>query len=179
LADHEFYIGNYYYKHGNFQAASVRFQGLTEKFPKISGEDRALFLLGKSYLELDQSGKAAEVFTRIVNEYPNSSYSKEAKAILDKGVKEKAISLRKTKTKASKREDEKEAAESKRTYWVKFEEEKRQPVPFAPSRPPTGESVKPIPPEEEPGKLEDRRLRNQCGRNGLTLSLSLGRRNSG
>jgi lipopolysaccharide transport protein LptA len=149
LADHEFYIGNYYYKHGKFQAASVRFQGLIEKFPKMPEEDKTLFLLGKSYLELDQSEKAAEAFTKIVNEYPKSSHCKEAKAILDKGIKEKVISLRKTKTKESKKKEGKVEAESDRVYLVKYEEERRQSVPLAPSLPVASESVKPIPPKEE------------------------------
>ena len=153
LADHEFYIGNYYYKHGKFQAASVRFQGLIEKFPKMPEEDKTLFLLGKSYLELDQSEKAAEAFTKIVNEYPKSSHYKEAKAILDKGIKEKVISLRKTKTKESKKKEGKVEAESDRVYLVKYEEERRQSVPLAPSLPVTSESVKPIPPKEEVKKI--------------------------
>jgi outer membrane protein assembly factor BamD len=153
LADHEFYIGNYYYKHGKFQAASVRFEGLIEKFPKMPEEDKTLFLLGKSYLELDQSEKAAEAFTKIVNEYPKSSHYKEAKAILDKGIKEKAISLRKTKTKESKKKEGKVEAESDRVYLVKYEEERRQSVPLAPSLPVTSESVKPIPPKEEVKKI--------------------------
>jgi outer membrane protein assembly factor BamD len=153
LADHEFYIGNYYYKHGKFQAASVRFEGLIEKFPKMPEEDKTLFLLGKSYLELDQSEKAAEAFTKIVNEYPKSSHYKEAKAILDKGIKEKAISLRKTKTKESKKKEGKIEAESDRVYLVKYEEERRQSVPLAPSLLVTSESVKPIPPKEEVKKI--------------------------
>jgi outer membrane protein assembly factor BamD len=150
LADHEFYIGNYYYKHGKFKAALVRFQGLIENFPKMPEEDKTLFLLGKSYLELDQWEKATEPFTKIVNEYPKSSYYKEAKAILDQGVKEKAV--QKTKTKESKKA-EKAEAEPDRVYLVKFEEERRQPVSLASSLPVTSESVKPIPPEEEVRKM--------------------------
>jgi outer membrane protein assembly factor BamD len=149
LADHEFYIGNYYYKSGKFKAASARFQGLIEKFPKMPEEDKTLFLLGKSYLELDQGEKATEALNKIVNEYPKSSHYKEAKAILDQGIKEKAIPLRKTKTKESKEKEEKAEVEPDRVYLVKFEEERRQSVSLAPSLPVTSESVKPIPPKEE------------------------------
>jgi len=148
LADHEFYIGNYYYKHGKFQAASVRFQGLIEKFPKMPEEDKTLFLLGKSYLELDQWEKATEPFTKIVNEYPKSSHYKEAKAILDQGVKEK-VSLRKTKAKESKKKDEKLEAELDRVVLVKFEEEGRQPVSHSAPLHVTSGSVKPTLPKEE------------------------------
>src|SRR4030043_2445353 len=85
LADHEFYIGNFYYKQGKFQAAATRFEGLLEKFPKDPDEDKTLYFLGKSYLELEQWEKAEDTFTRILTEYPKSSYHKEAKTILDQG----------------------------------------------------------------------------------------------
>ncbi len=149
LADHEFYIGNFYYKNGKFMAASVRFQGLIDKFPKMPEEDNILFLLGKSYLQLDQGEKATEAFNKIVNEYPKSSYYREAKAILDQGINEKANPLLKTKTKGSKKMEEKAEAEPDRVYLVKFDEERRQTVSFASSPPVTSEPVKPIPPREE------------------------------
>jgi lipopolysaccharide export system protein LptA len=116
-------------------------------------EDKTLFLLGKSYLELDQGEKAREVLNKIVNEYPKSSHYKEAKAILDQGIKEKAIPLRKTKTKESKEKEEKAEVEPDRVYLVKFEEERRQSVSLAPSLPVTSESVKPIPLKEEVRKV--------------------------
>ncbi len=147
LADHEFYIGNYYYKNEKFKAASGRFQGLIDKFPKMPEEDKTLFLLGKSYLELDQGEKATEAFNRIVNEYPESPYYEEAKAILDQGLNEGAIPLRKTKIKESKKMGEK--AEPDRVYLVKFDDERRQVVSLAPSLPVTREPVKPIFSKEE------------------------------
>ena len=131
LADHEFYIANYYYVRGNFEAASVRLRGLIEKFPKMPGEDRTLFFLGKSYLGLDQWEKAIDPFSRIVDEYPESSHYKEAKAILDKGSNGKLTSLHKTKTKGSKKKVEKVEAEPDRIVLVKFEEEGRQPIPLS------------------------------------------------
>jgi len=151
LADHEFYIGNYYYRNGKFKAASVRFQGLTEKFPKMPEEDRTLFLLGKSYMEIDQWGKATEAFKRIVDEYPKSSHYKEAKAMLDRGVQEKATSLRKAKE--SKKKDERFLAEAESVYLIKFEEEKRQSVSFTPSPPITKERVGRIPLKQEIEKM--------------------------
>jgi outer membrane protein assembly factor BamD len=128
LADHEFYIGNFYYKHGKYQAAAARFEGLLEKFPKRPEEDKTLYLLGKSCLELDQWEKAREAFNKIVTEYPKSSYYKEAKAIIDEGVIEKKVSLRKAKAKKSKKKDETAEAEPDRVLLIKFEEETRQPV---------------------------------------------------
>jgi outer membrane protein assembly factor BamD len=133
LADHEFYIGNFYYKNGKYQAAASRFEGRLEKFPKRADEDKALYLLGKSYLELEQWEKARVVFTRIVNEYPKSSYYKESKSILDQGRKEKAA-IRKVKVKESKQKPGVLEGESDKIFLVKFDEEKRQPVPFKEER---------------------------------------------
>jgi outer membrane protein assembly factor BamD len=126
LADHEFYIGNFYYKHGKFQAAAVRFQGLLEKFPKGHEEDRTLYFLGKSYVELDRLEKAREVFTKIVNEYPRSLHYKEAKLILDKGMTEKKVSLRNTKESKQKGEVIEEERDS--IVLATFEGEGRQPI---------------------------------------------------
>ncbi len=153
LADHEFYIGNYYYKNGKFKAASVRFQGLIEKFPKMPEEDKTLFFLGKSYLELDQGKKAIETLNRIVNEYPKSSYYREARGILDQGLNEKANPLLKTKTRESKKREKNVKAEPDRVYLAKFDEEGRQAVSLSSSPPVTGESVKPIPPKEEDARV--------------------------
>jgi outer membrane protein assembly factor BamD len=162
LADHEFYIGNFYYKQGRFQAAASRFEGLLEKFQKNPGEDETLYLLGKSYLELDQWKKAEAAFMKIVTEYPQSTHYKTARGILDKGMTEKKVSLRKTKTKESKKKSESAEAESEKVASVKFEEEGKQPIPLKEEKkvetrkegerlaslPVTSESVKPIPPKE-------------------------------
>jgi outer membrane protein assembly factor BamD len=152
MADHEFYIGNFYYKQGKFQAAIWRFEGLLEKFPKDPKEDKILYLLGKSYFELEQWEKAELVFTKIITEYPESSYSKEARAILEKDLTEKKVSLHKTKE--SKKKGEVLGVESENIPLVKFEEEGREPISLKEEKkvgiPPSVEAkkVEPLPAEE-------------------------------
>jgi outer membrane protein assembly factor BamD len=153
LADHEFYIGNFYYKKGKFQAAASRFEGLLERFPKNPEEDNILYILGKSYLELDHWEKAQIAFMKIVTEYPKSPHYKEAKAILDRGMTEKKASLRKAKTKGSQKRGEIAEAEPDRVALAKFEEEGKQSVSLTPPTPVTSESVKPILPKEETGRI--------------------------
>jgi outer membrane protein assembly factor BamD len=126
LADHEFYIGNFYYKHGRFEAAASRFEGLLEKFPRVSEEDKTLYLLGKSYIELDQWKKAELAFYKIVAEYPKSPHSGEAKEILGKGLAEMEASHRKI-TEVNKK-DESSGVEPGKIALVKFEEEGKRPV---------------------------------------------------
>jgi outer membrane protein assembly factor BamD len=161
LADHEFYIGNFYYKHGRFEAAAPRFEGLLEKFPKVPEEDKTLYLLGKSYIELDQWKKAELAFYKIVTEYPKSPHTQEAKEILDKGLAEGEGSHRKTK--AAKKKNEGAAIEPDQMTLIKFEEEGKQPVSLeeekkidlrkegerSTSRAVMGEPVKPISPKDE------------------------------
>jgi outer membrane protein assembly factor BamD len=138
LADHEFYVGNYYYKHGNFRAASLRFQDLLEKFPKMHQEDKTLFLLGKCYVELDQGEKARDAFIKIVKEYPRSSYYEEAKRSLEQNVNAK-------KVKEPKKKNEATGVGSDVAPLVKFEEERRQSVPFDSPIPMTSKSIQPNP----------------------------------
>ncbi len=126
LADHEFYVGNFYYKHGKFEAAASRFEGLLEKFSKAPEEDKTLYLLGKSYIKLDQWKKAEAAFRKIVTEYPKSPHYKEAKEIVDKDLKEMEVSHRKTE--ASNKEDARAATEADKIPLVKFEEERKQPL---------------------------------------------------
>jgi len=166
LADHEFYVGNFYFKQGRFEAAAWRLEGLLEKFPKDSKEDEAFYLLGKSYLKLDEWEKAEVAFMKIVTEYPKSPHYKEARAILGEGLTERKASLRKAKE--SKKKDEATAIEPDRISWVKYEEEGKQPVSLNEKKkdvlrkedegrtplPITDGSVKAIPPKKEEAKTE-------------------------
>ena len=151
LADHEFYIGRFYYKQGRFQSAVWRFEEVLMKFPKDPDEDKTLYFLGKSYLELEQWDKAEAAFFKIVTEYPQSLHRVEAKAILDKGLTEKKASRRKAKAKESEKKKEVAGKEPDRIALVKFEEEGKRPVSLnedqkkAASSPFPSESVKEVP----------------------------------
>jgi outer membrane protein assembly factor BamD len=143
MIDHEFYIGNYYYKKGKFEAAASRFERLLEQFPKGPEEDKTLYFLGKSYLELDQWQKAELAFMKIVTEYPKGPHYKEAKAILDKGLTGTKVSLHKTNTKESKGKRETTETEHDKVFLIRFEEEGKQPVPLREEKKVESEKVGP------------------------------------
>jgi len=151
LADHEFYIGEYYYNNGKFLAASRRFEAFLEHFPKSDREDRALFLLEKSYLELDQTEKAEGVYARLITEYPNTSYAKEAKAILDQNIKSKERSAQKGKALELTETDRVNVAV------VKFDEEGRKPLSLTEERKPPlkSEAKSEAKPEPKPQTKQD------------------------
>jgi outer membrane protein assembly factor BamD len=119
LADHEFYVGNYYYKEKNYGAASYRFQQLLANFPKMTNEDDVLFLLGKSYLELEQDDKARDVLSRIVTDYPQSFRFREAKGLLEQTTNEKKVRKKKPPE-----------LEPEIFLFTKYEEEQRQSAPL-------------------------------------------------
>ncbi len=119
LADHELYVGRYYYRKKNYEAASRRFQQLLANFPGTANEDEILLLLGSCYLELDQEARAGEVLNRLVNEYPQSASSKEAKRLLGRSAGEKKT------TKKTLPENGSDAFP-----FTKYEEEPRQSVPY-------------------------------------------------
>jgi len=164
LADHELYVGNYYYKRKQYMGAAQRFETFLDEFPDVPDQDKALFLLGKCYVELGQAENASYAFNKMVTEYPNSSYYRESKAILEGGVKMKEPAPRKgIPSKEEPGFSETMELEQDRLALVKFEEEGRQAVSLdeakksreeRPKAAPDTEPVKPATPAEktEPAK---------------------------
>jgi outer membrane protein assembly factor BamD len=74
LAEHEFVVGNFYWKREMNPAAANRLSALVDQFPLYSKADEALFEAGDSYSKMGprfrkQSG---EMFARIVRDYPTT-----------------------------------------------------------------------------------------------------------
>lgn len=155
LGEHEFHIGNYYYRQEKYQAAVSRFEQLIEKFPKWLDEDKTLLYLGKSYIELNQEAKAKETLVRLVNDYPGSPYSKEARIILSKGLKAKKTSRKAVEAKKAK--GKMPEPEPEGLVMVKYEEEGRRAISLKEEKvslPDDSEAAKPIPSQEEVKKDE-------------------------
>jgi outer membrane protein assembly factor BamD len=158
LADHELYVGNYYYKRKQYMGAAQRFETFLDEFPDVPDQDKALFLLGKCYVELGQAENASYALNKIVTEYPNSSYTRESKAILEGGVKVKEPAPRKgTPSKEEPGFSQTMELEQDRLALVKFEEEGRRAVSWdeakksreeRPKAAPGTEPVKPATPAE-------------------------------
>ena len=158
LASHELYVGNYYLKRKHYMGAAQRFENFLDEFADVPDQDKALFLLGKCYIELGQAENASYAFNKLVTEYPNSSYTRESKAILEGGVKVKEPAPRKgIPSKGEPAFPETMELQQDRLALVKFEEEGRQAVSLdearkqreeRPKAAPVTESVKPATPAE-------------------------------
>jgi outer membrane protein assembly factor BamD len=153
LAEHEFLIGDFYYRQERYQAAAPRFEGLLEKFPKWPDEDKTLLYLGKTYLGLNEEEKAKETLGRLIKEYPGSPSAREAKTILSKGLKVKKPSRKAMEAKKAKSKTPEPEPES--LVLVKYEEEGRRAVSLKEEKifPPVNrEGAKPTPSRQEEAK---------------------------
>jgi outer membrane protein assembly factor BamD len=140
LAEQEFYIGNFYYGRGDYLAAARRFGGLLEQYPDTIEEDRTLFLLGKSYFELNETEMAKKAFTRLVADFPLSSYSKEAKVILDRVIPGKELSVQNVFP-SGPPGAESTVPERIDIALIKYEEEGRQPLSLVEEKKPQREGA--------------------------------------
>jgi len=81
LAEAEYRVGSFYLQKGNLAASTNRLQALTDHYPLYSKADESLWKLGDAYSKMGPRfrDKSADAYTRIVREYPLSSYADEAR----------------------------------------------------------------------------------------------------
>ncbi|HME43357.1 MAG TPA: lipopolysaccharide transport periplasmic protein LptA [Syntrophorhabdales bacterium] len=72
LSDRELYVGEFYYRTGNFNAATIRLEYFLNKYPGAKGTDRALFTLSAAYRELADIERSQYYIQKLTSEYPNS-----------------------------------------------------------------------------------------------------------
>ena len=82
LAAHEFLIGRFYYQKKSYMAASDRFRVVLDKFPFYSRTDETLYLLGTCLLRTDNPDEARLYLERLVHEFPEGKFTREAKELL-------------------------------------------------------------------------------------------------
>ena len=90
LADGQFKIARFYYLKLDYRASAARLVELTERYPLYSQGDEALWMLGDVYFRVKQGSKneddknhwsdlAGQCYNRIIQNYPLSKRSAEAK----------------------------------------------------------------------------------------------------
>jgi outer membrane protein assembly factor BamD len=84
LAEHEVYVGRFYLKTENFQAAINRLEKVMAVYPNYYYRDEAFFYLGQAYLQTGQKDKAKDIFNNLFEQFPGSEYLVEAQKILAK-----------------------------------------------------------------------------------------------
>ncbi len=89
LAEYEFYVGNFYYKKGSYNAAIGRFKGMVQNYPETSKVPEALYYTGLSYEKLGQRDEAINNLTVLIEKYPTIEFSIESKKLIDSFDKKK------------------------------------------------------------------------------------------
>ncbi len=82
LAEHEFYVGRFYFKKGSYGAAKERFNNLLQSYPNSKKEIDALYYLGLSYANLGNKDKARETLMTLIEKYPSARESVEARKLI-------------------------------------------------------------------------------------------------
>jgi len=81
LGESEMMVGDFYHHKGSWAAAANRLTGLSDQYPLYSRTDEALWEEGDAYGHMGARfrPKAGDAYTRLVRDYPLSSYADQAK----------------------------------------------------------------------------------------------------
>ncbi len=79
MAAYEFMVGKFYFKKESFKAARGRFEGLIKTYPDYRHMPEVLYLLWKTYINLDEKEKAESTYKDLLSRFPNSKETSKAK----------------------------------------------------------------------------------------------------
>jgi len=89
LAEHEFNVASFYLQHEKYPAARDRFEEIVRRYRGTPAAIKSLFYLGETYRKERNNVRAALAYEALVQHYPDSPLSKEAKTHLSQLEKEK------------------------------------------------------------------------------------------
>lgn len=82
LLKHELYVANFYLGRDKPEAAIGRLESAHAKYPGIGLDAEVLFLLGITYLRMDEIELARSTFTELQTQHPRHHHGKQAKVYL-------------------------------------------------------------------------------------------------
>ncbi len=84
LAEHEFYVGKFYYRTGSYKAATGRFIDILKNYNTYEKTHEVYYFMGMSYKNLGQLRKAEEFFQKTLTASKNEKIFKKARKELNK-----------------------------------------------------------------------------------------------
>jgi outer membrane protein assembly factor BamD len=84
LAAQELYIGRFYQRSNQPQAAIRRLSRIFSDYPNFFDRDEAYFYLGQAYLQTGQRKEAVEAFNTLFREFPRSEFILPGQKIVEK-----------------------------------------------------------------------------------------------
>jgi outer membrane protein assembly factor BamD len=82
LADHEWYVAQYYWDRDKPMGTVLRLRRLLDKFKGVGYDQEALWLLGQAYVKVDMNDRARTAWTELVTAYPNHPRAGDARSAL-------------------------------------------------------------------------------------------------
>lgn len=87
LSDHELYVAKFYLDRDRPKAAILRLETLLAQYPDEGVDAKVMFLLGQTYLKMNDRQKAKYTFSKLVTQYPRDNYSAKAHVYLQQLVR--------------------------------------------------------------------------------------------
>lgn len=84
MAEHEFFIGNFYLRKENYKGAIERFNKALKRYPHHIEQDKVLFYIADATLKSGQDRRGRKILEYLVRKHPEGSYAQQAKAMLEK-----------------------------------------------------------------------------------------------
>jgi outer membrane protein assembly factor BamD len=82
LADHEWYVANYYWGRKKPMGTVLRLRRLLDKYRGVGYDEEALWMLGRAYVAVDMPDRARTAWTELVDKHPKHKRAGEARSAL-------------------------------------------------------------------------------------------------
>lgn len=82
LAEHEFLIGEFYFKGEHYLAAADRFRLILDDYPHYDRTEEVLFLLGKCLRATANPDEAQLYFERLLHDFPDGKFARDTRKLL-------------------------------------------------------------------------------------------------
>jgi len=82
LADHEAYVGEFYWKRQRWAGAAMRYETLVREYPGTPQEPEALMRMGYAYAQLDEKFRAQQALQKLIARFPQDPRRYEAEKLL-------------------------------------------------------------------------------------------------
>ena len=83
LAEHEFYVGQFYFKKGSYEAALSRLKEMVQEYPDSKKESEALYYIAISHENLGDRDKAINTLNALIEKFPTIKLSVKAKKLIE------------------------------------------------------------------------------------------------
>jgi outer membrane protein assembly factor BamD len=82
LAEHEWYVAQFYVKRGHWPGAALRLQGLVTEYPGSRHDADALLALADAYVKMDERFRAQQALQQLIVKHPQDPRRTQAEKLL-------------------------------------------------------------------------------------------------